>query len=279
MKMFLRTFNPLCAVAIAGLTVGIIMPASAKIITNVPADISSLDIKAVVVEDFEGDLSSWKVDTTPKKFKTSDSAKAKKDPVIIAELKAIKGAPSDLVPEKWASDNKGTKKDQCLGVHAQFRYPGNNSISIIPPSAIRLPGRVKAISMWVHGRGKELSLEAIVKDYEGNSHILKFGSLNYVGWKPVKVNVPENIPQAVDSYPQTKALVIDRFIVRISPNENLLDDQGYQAESFLFFDQLKVLTESFEVNFDGQDLDKAFKSGDQQKPQQGQNAPQAPKQQ
>ena len=28
----------------------------------------------------------------------------------------------------------------------------------------------------------------------------------------------------------------------------------------MFFDQLKVLTESFEVNFDGQDLDKAFKS-------------------
>jgi hypothetical protein len=269
MKMFLKTFNPLCAVAIAGLIVGVVMPVSAKIITNVPPDISSLDIKAVVVEDFEGDLSGWKADTTPRKFKTTDAAKAKKDPVISSEIKAIKGAPSDLVPEKWSSDNKGTKKEQCLGLHFQFRYPGNNSVAVIPPAPIRLPGRVKALSMWVHGRGKEISLEAIIKDYEGNSHILKFGSLNFVGWKPVKVTVPENIPQSVESFPQTKTLVIERFIVRVSPNENLLDDQGYQQEAFLFFDQMKVLTESFEVNFDGQELDKAFKGGEQQKPQQG----------
>lgn len=274
MNKLSRTLVPLCAVAIAGVIAGGVKPVQAKIITNVPADISSMDIKAVVVEDFEGDLSGWVADTTPKKFKTTDANKAKKDPVISSELKAIKAAPSDLTVEKWSSDNKGTKKDQCLGLHFQFRYPGDNSVSIIPPAPLRLPGRVKAISVWVQGRGKDLTLETWVKDFNGNSHVLKFGSLNYVGWKPLKAIVPENIPQSIESYPQTKALLLQRFVVRVSPNENTLDDSGYQQENFLFFDQLKVLTESFEVNFDGQDLDKAFKSDSgQQKPQQGPKTP------
>jgi hypothetical protein len=267
MKKLLMTLIPLGAVAIIGIVVSV-TSADAKIITNVPPDISSLDIKAVVVEDFEGDLSGWKAEPTPKKFVTTDANKLKKDPVVACDLKAIKGAPADLVPEKYSSDNKGIKKEQCLGLHFQFKYPGNNSIALIPPAPIRLPGRVKGISIWVHGRGKDLSLEAFVKDYTGNTHVLKFGSLNYVGWKPLKVMVPEFIPQSAESYPQTKTLVIDRFVVRVSPNENIVDDKGLQEEAFVFFDQLKVLTESFEVNFDGQDLDKAFKSDTGTKPSQ-----------
>ncbi|HEY1405267.1 MAG TPA: flagellar filament outer layer protein FlaA, partial [Spirochaetota bacterium] len=198
-------------------------------------------------------LSGWKVETTPKKFNTTDENKKKKDPVEIIDLKAIKGAPADLVPEKWSSDNKGIKKDQILGLHFKFRYPGYNSVAIIPPQPIQFPGRVKGMSIWVNARGKDYTLEAIIKDYTGNTHIIKFGSLNFVGWKPLKAYIPTYIPQSTESYPQTKTLRLERFIIRSSPNEN-------NEEVYFFFDQLKVLTESFEVNFDGQDLDKAFKS-------------------
>jgi len=47
-------------------------PANSKIITNVPADISGSELKAVVVEDFEtaevGDK-GWQVETKPKKIR------------------------------------------------------------------------------------------------------------------------------------------------------------------------------------------------------------------
>jgi hypothetical protein len=281
MKKLSRTLVPLCAVAIAGVIAGVLTPANAKIITNVPPDISAMDIKAVVVEDFEGDLSGWTISTTPKKFNTNDQKKKEKDPVITAEMKQITGAPADLVTEKWSSDNKGTKKEKILGVYFQFRYPGYNQITLVPPTLIppapqgqpqkglRLPGRVRALSVWMHSRGKEYSLEAIVRDYTGNTHILKFGSLNFVGWKPIKVMIPENIPQSIESYPQTKTLVLDRFIIRSSPNENT-------EEAFFAIDQLKVLTESWEVNFDGQDLDKAFK-GESGQPKQQPAGQQTPK--
>jgi len=253
MKKLYRISRPLFAVAIIGIFLGGASMVNAKIITNVPPDISADDIKAVVVEDFEGDLGGWKVESSPKKFNTSDENKKRKDPVLSLEMKAIKGAPADLVPEKWSSDGKGLKKDQCLGVHFQFKYPGYNNVTIIPVHPIQFPGRVKGMSVWVHARGKDYTLEAIVTDFKGNSHVIKFGSLNFVGWKPMKAKIPDFIPQSTDSYPQTRTLRLERFVVRSSPNEGV-------DEVFFFFDQLKVLTESFEVNFDGSDLDKSFKS-------------------
>jgi hypothetical protein len=227
--------------------------AFSKIITNVPPDISSYELRAVVVEDFET-TGEWQVQSVPKQFKATTEKAKKKNPVPVLEYKFIDGAPSDLAVEKWSHNNKGLKKTKCLGVHYRFKYPGHNSVHVIPPKPIRLPGRSQGISMWVHGRGKNYFLEAWVKDYKGNVHILKFGSVNFVGWKPVRVDIPSFIPQIIESYPQTKTLVIERFVLRSDPTEDTED-------VFFFFDQLKVLTETFEVNFDGMELDKAFKKG------------------
>ena len=265
MKKVYKVIIPVFAVVFAGVMVLATHIAYAKIVTNVPPDISAEDVKAIVVEDFEGDISGWKVESTPKKFNTTDENKKKKDPVIALDLKQVSGAPADLVAERWSADGKGTKKDKCLGVHFQFKYPGYNSVSIIPKDPIRFPGRVKGLSLWVQGRGKNYDLEAWIKDYNGSVHVIKFGSLNYVGWKPLKARIPEFIPQSIESYPQTKTLVLERLVVRSSPNENT-------EEAFFFFDQLKVLTESFEVNFDGQDLDKSFKSDSSQSQTQSQPA-------
>ena len=260
MKNAYKVLIPVFAVVFAGVVAFGTHTAYSKIVTNVPPDISADDVKAIVVEDFEGDLSGWKIESTPKKFNTSDEAKKKKDPVLVLDLKQISGSPSDLVAEKWSADGKGTKKEKCLGTHFQFKYPGYNSVSIIPKDSIRFPGRVRGLSLWVQGRGKAYDLEAWIKDYTGNVHVIKFGSVNFVGWKPLKAKIPEFIPQSIESYPQTKTLVLERLVLRADPRENTED-------VYFFFDQMKVLTESFEVNFDGQDLDKAFK-GESSQPQQ-----------
>lgn len=230
-----------------------------KIITNVAPDISSEEIKAIVVEDFESP-GDWKVKTVPKQF-TKDSGKnGKKNPVPILDMKFINGSPSDLQVEKWTEDKKGMSKNKCLGVRFMFKYPGHNSVHIIPPKPIRMPGRTKGLSMWVHGRGKAYTLEAWIKDYHGSVHILKFrdekglNSVNFVGWKPMKTYVPPFVPQEIESYPQTKTIVIERFVLRSDPKETVSD-------TYFFFDQLKSLSEVFEVNFDGKGLEDAFEKG------------------
>jgi len=265
-------YKILSAIIIAAVFAGFvgIKTADSKIITNVPPDISSKELRAIVIEDFET-VVEWKVETTPKK-----NPDPKKDPVPALELKYVDGAPSDMKVERWTADKKGMEKKKVLGLHFRFKYPGYNRVDIIPPTevqwddptkkvttydsstgkyiqenAIQLPGQSRALSIWVHGRGDDYYLEAWAKDWKGEVHILRFGSINFVGWKPLIAKIPPYIPQEVETYPQTKLLKIVRFVLRATPDALVQD-------TYVFFDQLKVLTDVFEVNFDGQELDKAF---------------------
>lgn len=244
--------------------------AISKIITNITPDISADELRAVVVEDFEKPM-DWSIDSVPKKNKNP-----KKDPIPILKIKYVQGGPSDLGVEKWSADKKGMSKKMCLGLHFRFKYPGYNSVHILPPlevrwddptkkvftydgrtgkeiqeRALQLPGKVKGISVWFHGRGNNYDLECWVKDYKGDVHILKLGSLNFVGWRPLKITIPPYIPQEVESFPQTKVIKIVRFVIRSNPYEDPKD-------TYMFFDQLKVLTDVFEVSFDGHNLHKVF---------------------
>jgi hypothetical protein len=86
------------------------------------------------------------------------------------------------------------------------------------------------------------------------------GSLNFVGWRPMKVAIPVNVPQEIQSYPQTRVTKIVRFVIRSTPDAGIED-------VYMFFDQLKVLTDVFEVNFDGQNLHKVFEGGATKSPE------------
>ena len=247
--------------------------ADSRIVTNVQPDISSDELRAIVVEDFEKST-DWVVGSVPRK-----NPDPKKDPIPELKLKYIAGGPSDLRVENWTADKKGMSKNKCLGLHFKFRYPGYNSVYIEAPMEVRwddpsqkvltydsrvgkdlqerglqLPGRVKGLSIWFHGRGDDYKLECWIKDYKGDVHIIKFGSLNFVGWRPLKASIPSDIPQSTENYPQTRVLKIVRFVIRSTPD-------AYSKDVFMFFDQLKALTETYEVSFDGQDLHKAFEQG------------------
>jgi len=269
----------LVAVFVGVVTIG---PAQSKIITNVPADVSGNELKAVVIEDFENAVigdTGWKVDSTPKVFaKAETEQKLKmKNPVNRLDMKIVGAGPNDMNVEEWSLTDRGKKKEKCLGIAFQFRYPGTNEVHILAPPqvdwkdktpkltfnpstgkdeqerGIELPGQSKGISLWVHGRGHPYTLEAWVKDYRGATHILKFGSVNFVGWRPMKAEIPIDVPQQFESFPQTRITKITRFVVRAVPNaprEELMET------AYFFFDQLKVLTDTYEVNFDGSDLHK-----------------------
>ncbi|HMY10981.1 MAG TPA: flagellar filament outer layer protein FlaA [Turneriella sp.] len=235
-------------------------------------DVDGSELRSVQVEGFEAD--TWSAVVSPG------------DPEAIPAVVDDKGSP--MQGEKWNSPEVAIKGEankpcrpqnlaydetnkKCLGVRFKFIYPGNNVVALIPPNSkkvyrvldeldhnnkpkvqeingLKLPGKVKAVSVWVLGRGNDYTLEAWVQDWKGSTHVLKMGSVNFVGWRPLTAKVPANIPQDIDTYPQTKNLILTKLVLRSKPAANT-------EKVVVFFDAVKVLSDMYDVHFDGADVD------------------------
>jgi hypothetical protein len=250
-------------------------------------DVSSKEELPLVIEDFENATTGdkgWAVESDPKPILSKETEKKRKmkNPVPRLEIKIIPGSPAAMGSEEWSLNGMGMKKEKLLGVSFRFRYPGANAVSILPPPEVdwkdrspklammpatgreeqerglELPGRVRGISLWVMGQGAPYDLEAWVKDYRGETHVLKFGSVNFVGWRPVTASIPAGMPQADRSSSDSRTAKLTRFVLRAQVNAS--SEELYET-SYFFFDQLKVLANLYRPNFDGVDLEKIFDSG------------------
>lgn len=247
----------------------------AEIQTAIGNDVSGSEVISIVLEPFEDEGNKWMAAPYPKLGET------------YARTAVVPGTPRDLVRpwHKEKPDKDG--KPKVMGVAFSFVFPSiNNKVIVTPPSqnpapkdcgnqspkdpgfnvycleketqridengerikqisyGLEIPGEAKQLSVWVLGRGNEYELEGWVEDWRGDTHIYQFGSVDFIGWRPLTVNIPENVPQEVDSFPQTKTLIFRKFVIRSRP-----DTSGEPV--VLFLDDLKVLTDVFEVNFDG----------------------------
>jgi len=157
-------------------------------------------------------------------------------------------------PEALYGSNREGKDLEVLGLNASFVRQGYNSIEIIPvkkesdgtwePTPIALPGKVKTLDLWVWGSNYDYYMDVHVSDYEGVVHVLRLGSLKYIGWKNLKVDIPSYIPQTITYIPHHKGLELVKFVIWTKPTENVRDYYAY-------IDQVKVLTDVFVNRFDG----------------------------
>ncbi|MFP3958770.1 MAG: flagellar filament outer layer protein FlaA [Spirochaetaceae bacterium] len=146
---------------------------------------------------------------------------------------------------------------RAFGINAAFDRKGYNYLEIIPasededgnlaPDGIAIPGKVRDISLWVWGSNRDYSLEVQLRDHRGIVHTLDFGSISYRGWDNLKVDVPSYIPQEVVYVPQRQGLEIVKFVLWTSPRERV-------DEFYVYFDELRVTTDTFEEPFDGEKL-------------------------
>jgi hypothetical protein len=86
-----------------------------------------------------------------------------------------------------------------------------------------------------------------VRDYLGVVHTLNLGNIHYEGWKNLRTRVPNTIAQSKRILPRLAPLTFVKFRIWTQPVEQV-------ANFYIYFDQLKVITDTFEAIYDGDEL-------------------------
>jgi hypothetical protein len=206
------------------------------------SDELTINYESRVLEAFNGDSDyTWKTEASKFSTKTDDISYP-----VIAYVNAYPMAAFGVNPE-------GGENIKSLGIHGRFDRPGYNWMDIYPtdsdgnPAEIPVPGRVRSIDMWVWGANLKCYIEIFLRDYQGVVHVLKLGDISYPGWKNLRVNVPNIIPQSKRILPSYAGLSFIKFRIWTMPTEGV-------NNLFIYFKQLKVLTDTYEALFDGNSL-------------------------
>ena len=165
-------------------------------------------------------------------------------------VKYFDGMPGAMRIIQSSSDGE----DKVLGIQFKFNRQGDNWVDIIPmmagesgedaPYEIPFRGVVSRLDMWVWGSNYMYQLEVLLRDYQGRVHSLPMGWLNYEGWRNLAVNVPTSVPQTSRYVSEDTSLKFVGFRIRTSQRE--------RVDSFeVFFDQFRVLTDTYRSSYDG----------------------------
>ncbi len=214
-------------------------------VLSVYADERTVNLESRVLESFDGDSAYvWKATASKFASKTDNET-----------------YPKILYVPSWPAALHGTNREgkdlKSLGVWGRFDRMGYNWIDLYPVAKeggddktaveIPLPGRAKMLDLWVWGSNFNYYMELYLRDAKGVVHLLNLGDLNFVGWKNLRVNVPDSIMQARRTAPSRQGLAFVKFRIWTRPSEHVDDFQ-------IYLDQLKVLTDTFESLFDGDEL-------------------------
>ena len=220
----------------------------------------TVNLESRILESFNGD------DDAPYTWKIS------------ASRFATEGFPLLTYVEAWPiaafGGNQGASALplKSLGIQGRFNRRGYNWVDIYPvlsdveansaerqrladqdrdpddyPYEIPIPGRVQNFDMWVWGSNLKYYIEIYLRDYLGVVHTLKLGDISYPGWRNLRVNVPNHVPQDKRVLPAYERLKFVKFRIWTQPVERV--DNFY-----IYFKQLKIFTDTFEEFFDGNDL-------------------------
>jgi hypothetical protein len=235
-------------------------------------------LTTVVIETFEEDPNrGWGEATTRwfargSKFTTREYAENTDEVIgIYPKTASVEAYPTALFGIKSDKNEFGEPR-KVLGIMGKFDRKGYNYVEIIPGkpadantkeediiyedintgtkwvhSPITIPGRVNHFDIWVWGSNYDYYLDAHFQDYRGMVHSFRMGDLKYAGWRLLRVVVPGSIPQSEPYIPRFKPLLFTKFVIWSRPHERV---SGF----YVYFDEMKVLTDIYEGRFDGDDL-------------------------
>ena len=166
----------------------------------------------------------------------------------------------EAFPMQLYGTNQNNLDLRSLGIWGRFDRRGHNWVDVYPivtgsgrdgetpiPFEIPMPGRILYLDMWVWGSNLNYQLEAYFRDHQGLVHTIDMGNLAFTGWRNLRVRIPHTIPQSRRVLPRYAGLQFVKFRIWTAPNERV-------ENFYVYFNQMQVLTDTFETLFDGNDL-------------------------
>jgi hypothetical protein len=219
-------------------------------------DEMTIDYESIVLENFDGDSHhEWTVGgkTYSYEFEWKLAASAfatKKDGEEFPKMTYVASWPMALF-----GNNRDGKDLKSFGIWGNFDRRGYNWIDLYPVKTdgseeafeIPIPGRISYLDLWVWGSNLNYYIEAYLRDYSGVVHNVYLGNIAFQGWKNLRTRIPGSIRQSKRILPRLASLTFVKFRVWTTPMENVND-------FYIYFDQFKILTDTFESLYDGDEL-------------------------
>ena len=235
------------------------------------ADDITLRLEDFVIETWDKEDSSY--------FEYSNDDEIKGQP-ITWEVRGSKFSADGLplvgyMDEAWPDDlfgrdpmadpNYEGDAPGVLAIKGAFTRQGYNQIELIPgigsgddfvPTPIPLPGRVRTVDFWVWGSNYDYYVEVHFMDHMGIPHVLQPvrigqlrepGSIKFVGWKNMIIDMPNYIKQSVNYKPELANLSLTKIVFTTHPAEIV-------TEFNILVDHLKVISDMHESFYDGFEL-------------------------
>jgi hypothetical protein len=241
------SFRAVCLIILAGIAAATAF-----------GDENTVDYEAIVLESFDGNTAhewtvsgrtynydfEWKLDASKFATKTDEGAYPRQTYVPVWPM-ALFGL------------NRENKELKSLGIWGRFDRKGYNWIDLYPvpagggddaePFEIPIPGRISYLDLWVWGSNLDYYIEAYLRDFQGVVHNVRLGNIGYTGWRNLRARIPNNIAQSKRVLPRLAGLTFVKFRIWTQPTEPV-------NSFYIYFDQFKVLTDTFESLFDGDEL-------------------------
>lgn len=95
------------------------------------------------------------------------------------------------VRQEYPAPTKDSKK--YLGVKVFGKR--EDAVKIFPAQPVMIDNYCKQLNIWAYGKGLSASLYVLIKDNKRNTHYLRFGQLNFHGWRRLTLPIPDVVQQ------------------------------------------------------------------------------------
>lgn len=137
--------------------------------------------------------------------------------------------------------------NNVMGVKTNYNDRGFDRVEVRPPHEYIIKGIGREVSVWVLGRNFRHTFYIKLRDYRGNTHSIRMGRLDFLGWKKMTATIPGWIPQS------TRYSLMDRNLHFVSMYV-VSDKHEIPGKFYFYVDDLKMKVDTTDTKYPGSDI-------------------------